>query len=185
MRRVALFTGSSFGEGDRWRTTAEELSRWFARQGVGIVYGGASVGLMGVVADAALDEGAEVIGVVPRSVFSSEVPHLGLTELHEVESMHERKALMASYADAFVALPGGIGTLEEVFEVWTWQQIGLHDKPVAFYDVDGYWSPLLTALDGMVEAGFVRASARDALVVADNPGDLWAGLTGPAKPSTP
>ncbi|KNX37650.1 LOG family protein [Luteipulveratus halotolerans] len=184
MRRVALFTGSSPGADARWSQAAVELTRSFARRGVGIVYGGASVGLMGAVADAALEEGAEVIGVIPRSVFSAEVPHHGLTGLHEVESMHERKALMASYADAFVALPGGIGTLEEIFEVWTWQQIGLHDKPVAFYDVHGYWQPLLAALDHMVEAGFVRASARDGLVVADNPDGLWAALS-PAAPSTP
>lgn len=184
VNRVALFTGSSFGSDERWRTAVADLTRWLASRGVGIVYGGASVGLMGVVADAALEEGGEVIGVIPHSIWSSEVPHRGLTQFHEVETMHERKALMASYADAFIALPGGIGTLEEIFEVWTWQQIGVHAKPVAFYDVDGYWSPLLTALDGMVDAGFVRASARDALVVADDPESLWRGIS-PAAPSTP
>ena len=184
MKRIALFTGSSHGTDPQWSQAVVELTRAFARRGAGIVYGGAAVGLMGQVADTALAEGVEVIGVIPRSVFSSEVPHHGLTELHEVESMHERKALMASYADAFVALPGGIGTLEEIFEVWTWQQIGLHDKPVAFYDAHGYWQPLLAALDHMVEAGFVRASARDGLVVADDPDSLWAALS-PVGPSTP
>lgn len=177
LQRVALFTGSSFGNDDRWRGAVVELARSLAARGIGVVYGGASVGLMGAVADAALAEGGEVIGVIPHSVWSAEVPRPGLTRLHEVESMHERKALMASYADAFVALPGGIGTLEEIFEAWTWQQIGLHGKPVAFYDIHGYWTPLLAALDGMVDAGLVRASARDALVVANTPDGLWSALT--------
>ncbi|MDF8263743.1 LOG family protein [Luteipulveratus flavus] len=185
MRRVALFTGSSFGADDRWRQAVADLTAFFAERGVGVVYGGASVGLMGVVADTALAHGVEVIGVIPRAVFSAEVPHHGLTELIQVESMHERKAVMASYADAFVALPGGLGTLEEIFEVWTWRTIGLHDKPVAFYDVDGYWSPLLGALDHMVAAGFVRAPARDGLVVADRPDGLWAALSRPAGSPTP
>lgn len=175
--RVALFTGSTDGHEARWREAAVELTRFLARQGAGIVYGGASVGLMGAVADAALAERAEVIGVIPRGLFSSEVPHGGLTELHEVESMHDRKALMASHADAFVALPGGIGTLEEIFEVWTWRTLGLHDKPVALYDVHGFWSPLVAALDGIVDAGFIRPEVRDGLVVAGDPDTLWHAIS--------
>lgn len=175
--RVALFTGSTDGHDPKWRTAAVGLTRYLARQGVGIVYGGASVGLMGAVADTALAEDAEVIGVIPRGLFSSEVPHLGLTELHEVGSMHDRKALMASYADAFVALPGGIGTLEEIFEIWTWRHLRLHDKPVALYDVHGFWSPLVAALDGIVDAGFIRPEVRDRLVVASDPETMWRAIT--------
>ena len=174
--RVAIFTGSSDGADQRWHEAATQVTRYLVRQGAGIVYGGASVGLMGAVADIAIEEGAEIVGVIPRSLFSEEVPHRGLTELIEVDSMHERKAVMAQRADAFVALPGGIGTLEEIFEVWTWQHLGLHDKPVAFYDIHGYWTPLLRALDGMVDAGFLSLKVRGSLVVADTPQALWAGL---------
>lgn len=177
MRRVAIFTGSATGTDPAWTLSAQKLVNHLADQGIGVVYGGGAVGLMGVVADAALARGAEVIGVIPRGLFDAEVPHRGLTELHEVATMHERKALMAQYADAFVALPGGIGTLEELFEVWTWQQLGLHDKPVALYDDGGYWTALRTALDGMVEAGFVRSRARDDLLVARTPEELLAVLT--------
>lgn len=174
--RVALFTGSSEGRDPRWRAAAVELTRFLARRGAGIVYGGASVGLMGAVADAALAEDTEVIGVIPRGLFSAEVPHLGLTELHEVGSMHDRKALMASYADAFVALPGGIGTLEEIFEVWTWRHLRLHDKPVALYDAHGFWSPLVAALDGIATAGFIRPEVREGLIVENEPRALWAKI---------
>lgn len=174
--RVAIFTGSTDGNDPRWRDAAVEVTRHLVRQGAGIVYGGAAVGLMGAVADTAMAEGAEVIGVIPRGLFASEVPHRGLTELHEVDSMHERKALMAAHADAFVALPGGIGTLEEIFEVWTWRHLALHEKPVALYDVDGFWSPLVAALDGIVDAGFIRESVRGQLLVASTAEELWDAL---------
>lgn len=178
--RVALFTGSSEGHDPRWRAAVVDLTRHLARQGAGVVYGGASVGLMGAVADTALAEGVEVIGVIPQNLFAAEVPHRELTELHEVESMHDRKALMASYADAFVALPGGIGTLEEIFEVWTWRHLGLHDKPVALYDAHGFWAPLVAALDGIVDAGFIRAEVRDRLIVEGDPAAFWAAISSPA-----
>ncbi|MDQ2755642.1 MAG: TIGR00730 family Rossman fold protein [Actinomycetota bacterium] len=176
MHRVALFTGSASGHDPRYASAATELGRHLATSGIGVVYGGAHVGLMGLVADAVLAEGGEVVGVIPRALHERELAHQGLTELVTVETMHERKAEMASRADAFVALPGGAGTLEEIFEVWTWQQLGYHDKPVAFYDTAGYWRPLLEALAGMTDAGFVRRPALDTLVVADRPEQLLALL---------
>lgn len=176
IRRVAVFTGSATGTDPRHAEAATALGRHLAEQGVGVVYGGAHVGLMGAVADAALAAGGEVVGVIPVALQERELAHRGLTELVTVATMHERKAEMARRADAFVALPGGAGTLEEVFEVWTWQQLGYHDKPVAFYDTAGYWRPLLDALAGMADAGFVRRPALDALLVADDPVTLLERL---------
>ena len=140
-----------------------DFGRGLARAGVGIVYGGASVGLMGVLADAALAEGGEVIGVIPGGLFAAEIPHPGVSRMEVVGTMHERKALMADLADGFAALPGGLGTLDELFEIMTWQQIGLHAKPVALVDVDGFWDPLTSLLDALTEAGFVPRATRDAV----------------------
>ena len=166
--RVAVFCGSSMGREPRYADAAADFGRRLAEAGVGIVYGGASVGLMGALADAALAAGGEVIGVIPGGLFAAEVPHQGLTQLQVVGSMHERKAAMASLADAFAALPGGLGTLDELFEILTWRQLGLHAKPVALVDPAGFWNPLAALLDGLTAAGFVPAAARDALVnVAD------------------
>ena len=162
--RAAIFCGSSMGYPGDFAAAAADFGRSLARAGVGIVYGGASVGLMGVLADAALAEGGEVIGVIPGGLFAAEVPHPGLTRLDVVSSMHERKAVMASLADGFAALPGGLGTLDELFEVLTWRQIGLHTKPVALVDVGGFWDPLATLLDQLTAAGFVPAAARKAIV---------------------
>jgi uncharacterized protein (TIGR00730 family) len=161
--RAAIFCGSSMGCPDQFRAAAADFGRALARAGVGIVYGGASVGLMGVLADAALAEGGEVIGVIPGGLFAAEVPHPSLTRLDVVSSMHERKAVMASLADGFAALPGGLGTLDELFEILTWRQIGLHAKPIALIDVGGFWDPLVTLLDGLTTAGFVSAGARGSL----------------------
>jgi uncharacterized protein (TIGR00730 family) len=141
-----------------------------ARQRVTLVYGGGHVGLMGALADAALAAGGRVVGVIPRALWDREVGHRGLTELHVVETMHERKALMASRAEAFVALPGGLGTLEEIFEVWTWRQLGIHAKPCGFLDVNGYYAPLMAFLDGAVERGLVRRAHR-AMAVVDDDGE--------------
>lgn len=161
--RAAIFCGSSIGYPDQFAAAAADFGRGLARAGVGVVYGGASVGLMGVLADAALAEGGEVIGVIPGGLFAAEVPHPGLTRLDVVSSMHERKAVMASLADGFAALPGGLGTLDELFEILTWRQIGLHAKPVALVDVGGFWDPLASLLDGLTIAGFVSSGARAAL----------------------
>jgi len=131
-----------------------------ARRGLGLVYGGGSVGLMGELADAALGHGGRVTGVIPKSLWAREINHTGLTELHEVRSMHERKRLMYDKSDAFIALPGGLGTLEELAEVATWSQLGLHSKPVALLDVDGFWEPLVALLDQMVSTGLLTPASR-------------------------
>jgi uncharacterized protein (TIGR00730 family) len=154
---VAVFTGSSAGL-PAHATAAAEFAASLVQAGVGIVYGGASVGLMGVVADAALAAGGEVIGVIPEHLFDKEIAHEGLTRLDTVIGMHARKARMSELADAFIALPGGAGTLEELFEVWTWGQIGLHVKPVAIADVDGFYQPMVTQLKVMVDAGYIKES---------------------------
>jgi uncharacterized protein (TIGR00730 family) len=160
--RVAVFLGSSPGTA-RHREAAVALAEGLVARGIGIVYGGAHVGLMGVVADTALAAGGEVIGVIPRSLVDREVAHRGLSRLIEVDSMHERKAGMAEIADAFVALPGGAGTLEELFEVFTWGMLGLHDKPAALLDPDGYYDDLSAQLDRMVAEGYLGAEQRAAL----------------------
>jgi uncharacterized protein (TIGR00730 family) len=165
--RIAVFMGSSPGT-DHHRAAAVELAEGLVARGIGIVYGGAQVGLMGLVADTALAAGGEVLGVIPQSLVDREIAHRGLTRLEVVGSMHERKARMAELADAFVALPGGAGTLEELFEVFTWGMLGLHDKPAVLLDPDDYWAPLAAQLDRAVADGYLGADQRRALTrVAD------------------
>jgi len=164
--RVGVYTGASAGRSPRFTAAATTFGRGLAEAGVEIVYGGGRVGLMGAVADAALAAGGIVTGVMPRSLVEAEIAHPGLTELVVVESLHERKAMMAERSEAFVALPGGAGTLDELFEMWTWQQLGVHRKPVGLLEVDGFWAPLLAALDHMVAEGFIRAA--DRLLVASD-----------------
>ena len=154
--RVAVFCGSSAGNDERYAAAATAMGHAIADAGLGLVYGGGSVGLMGVVADAAVARGVEVIGVLPQGLFASEVAHPGLTALHEVPSLAERKLLMAELSDAFVALTGGYGTLDELFEMVTWTQLGVHDKPCGLLAVDTFWDGLLAFLDGVASAGFVR-----------------------------
>ncbi len=170
--RIAVFTGSHAGPASH-AAAAAAFARELARAGVGIVYGGGHVGMMGVIADAALAAGGEVIGVMPQHLVDDEVAHPGLPRLEVVQSMHERKAVMADLADAFVALPGAAGTLEELFEAWTWGMLGLHAKPTALLDVDGFWQPLLTQLRRMVDDGYLDANRLEALgVVPDAKGLL-------------
>jgi uncharacterized protein (TIGR00730 family) len=173
--RIAVFLGSSPGP-DHHRTAAAELGRSLAEAGHGLVYGGAHVGLMGVLADAALAAGGEVVGVLPQNLVEREVGHSGLTRLELVGSMHERKARMADLADAFVALPGGTGTLDELVEIMTWSQLGLHAKPVVLYDVEEFWAPFLALLDHMVASGYAPPSARTDLRVVTSPQELLASL---------
>ncbi len=161
LRTVCVFCGSSAPADPRYRDAAGALGALVARRGINLVYGGGSVGLMGELADAALGHGGRVTGVIPAGLFAREVGHTGLTELHEVASMHERKQLMYDLSDAFVALPGGLGTLEELAEVATWAQLGLHSKPIALLDVDGFWGPLVTLLDRMVGTGLLKPASRD------------------------
>jgi uncharacterized protein (TIGR00730 family) len=172
MRRVCVFCGSSPGAGPDYAALARRLGQALAASGVGLVYGGAQVGLMGIVADSALAAGGSVVGVIPRALEELELAHRGLTELHVVESMHERKALMAELSDGFIALPGGMGTLEELFEVLTWAQLGMHRKPCGLLDVGGYFTRLLGFLDHMVEQGFLRPVHRAMVLVESEPDRL-------------
>jgi uncharacterized protein (TIGR00730 family) len=167
MTRICVFCGSSSGGRPAYTDAARELGTALARRGIGLVYGGGSVGLMGVIADAVLAAGGEVIGVIPGGLASRELAHAGLTEQRVVGSMHERKATMASLADAFVALPGGLGTLEETLEMLTWVQLGIHDKPVVVLNVDGYFDGLLKMFATAVREGFLRREYFELLVFGD------------------
>jgi uncharacterized protein (TIGR00730 family) len=169
MKRICVFCGSSAGVRPEYGAAARWLGATLARRGIGVVYGGASIGIMGAVADAVLAEGGEAIGVIPRSIVEREVAHSALTELHVVDTMHQRKAMMAELADAFLTLPGGLGTLEELFEVWTWGLLGIHDKPFGLLDVDGYFAPLIAFLDHATVQGFIREPHRAMVLVDENP----------------
>ena len=172
MRRMCVFLGSALGMDKRHEQAAMDLGGELARRGLRLVYGGASVGLMGAVADACLAAGGEVVGVMPQALVDREVAHTGLTELHVVKSMHERKALMAELSDGFIALPGGLGTLEELFEVLTWAQLGYHRKPCGVLDVGGYFELLHAFLDHSVQQGFIRPQHRGILMSATKPAQL-------------
>ncbi len=166
--RLCVFCGSSFGAREVYREGAEAFGRLLAAHQLELVYGGAHAGLMGALADAVLAAGGRVIGVIPQALMDRELAHQGLTALHVVSSMHERKALMASLSDGFIALPGGIGTLEELFEVWTWSQLGLHAKPCALLDMAGFYSGLASFMDHVVTEGFLKPKQREALIVEAN-----------------
>jgi uncharacterized protein (TIGR00730 family) len=171
-----VFCGSSPGADPALPRWSYDVGRGLAERGLGVVYGGGGTGLMGQVSQGALDAGGEVIGVIPRSMVEREWGRDDLTELHVVETMHERKAMMAELADAFLCLPGGIGTLEEIIEVWSWRHIGFNDDPVGFLNVGGFWDPLLDALRGLVGAGFIRPEVLDDVVVAEDLDEALAGL---------
>ena len=169
---LCLFCGSSPGRDERYLAAARELGRLLAGEGIRMVFGGGRVGLMGAAADAALAAGGSVIGVIPRMLWDREVGHSGLTELHVVETMHERKARMVELSDAFIALPGGIGTLDELFETWTWGQLGIHRKPFGLLNVAGYFDSLLAFLDHVSEERFLPTQHRAMLVTDERPGPL-------------
>jgi len=169
MRRVCVFTGSSLGARPAYADAARALAAALLERGLGLVYGGGSIGLMGVVADAVLAGGGEVIGVIPRPLATREIAHQGLADLRIVPSMHERKALMTELADGFVALPGGFGTLEELLEAITWAQLGLHRKPIALLDVGGYFAPLLALLDRATDERFIRPEHRGLVISDEDP----------------
>jgi uncharacterized protein (TIGR00730 family) len=172
VKRLCVFCASSDGRRPEYAAAARAMAKVLVDRGIGLVYGGGSVGLMGVLADAVLAGGGEVVGVLPRGLARKEYAHPGLTELHLVGSMHERKALMASLADGFAALPGGLGTLEEILEVFTWAQLGIHQKPVGLVDVGGYWAGLVALLRHAVQEGFVRAEYAALLLVEPTPAAL-------------
>lgn len=184
MRQVCVFCGSSFGNDPAYAAMAAAMGRRIAERGLGLVYGGGAVGLMGVVADAAMAAGGQVIGVIPEALLKFEVGHSDLTELRVVKDMHERKATMAELSDAFIALPGGIGTLEELFEIWTWGQLGLHGKPLGFLDVAGYYEGLHAFLDHATEAGFVKRRHRAMTAVQQSPDALLDLLAAYQPPET-
>jgi uncharacterized protein (TIGR00730 family) len=169
---VAVYCGSRFGDSAAFADAARSLGELIGQNGDTLVYGGGRVGLMGTVADAVMAAGGKVFGVIPQALMDREVGHVGLTELHVVQTMHERKQLMAERADAFIALPGGIGTLEELYEVWSWQQLGYHDKPVALLNVDGYYDALLEFHRTMHQRGFVSDAQFNALLVDSDPARL-------------
>jgi uncharacterized protein (TIGR00730 family) len=183
LQRVCIFCGSSTGVRPEYRTAAQEIAMQLAAREVGIVFGGGCVGLMGIVADAALEHGAHVIGVIPSAMVARELAHRGLPDLRIVSTMHERKALMASLSDAFIALPGGFGTFEEFCEVVTWSQLGLHRKPCGLLNVAGYYDPLVALLDRAVADGFVRPENRGIVVSEADPGTLVRRLV--AEPAAP
>ena len=172
IRSVCVYCGSSAGRDPAYAEAARRLGEEIAGRGIGLVYGGSDVGVMKVVAEAALARGGRVTGVIPEALVKREIAHRGLTELRVTASMHERKMLMAELSDAFVALPGGIGTLEELFEAWTWAQLGLHAKPCGLLNVAGYWDRLIAFLDHAVAERFVKQANREMLLVAEDPGDL-------------
>ena len=167
--RLAVYCGANGGNAPLYREAAAELARHLVEQGIGIVYGGGKVGLMGAVADAALAAGGEVIGVIPQSLMDKELAHAGATQLHVVKSMHERKQLMADLSDGFIALPGGFGTLDELFEALTWLQLGFHDKPIGLLNVDGFFDGLLEFIAKACGAGFLRAEHQACVLVDTAP----------------
>jgi uncharacterized protein (TIGR00730 family) len=185
VRSVCVFCGSSPGRDPRYAAQAAALARELAARGIGVVFGGGSVGLMGVLADHALAAGGRVTGVIPHGLAARELAHRGVADMRVVPTMHARKALMAELADGFVALPGGIGTFEELLEIATWVQLGIHRKPVGVLNVGGYYDPLVALLDHAVDAGFVSGQNRRLFVVDDDPARLLDRLAAHAPPPGP
>lgn len=185
MKRLCVFCGSSVGVNPAYAEVATALGTLLADRGIGLVYGGGNVGLMGVIADAALAAGGEVIGVIPQALADREVAHHGVTELRIVDSMHTRKAMMADLSDAFLAMPGGVGTFEEFFEAITWTQLGLHRKPCGLLNVAGFYTPLALFIDQAVSDGFIKPVHRAAIVVDDDPARLLDTLTTIEVPDVP
>ncbi len=176
MKRICVFAGSSEGRNSAYRAAADALGRMLAERGLGLVFGGGRFGLMGVAADAALAAGGEVIGIIPRGLMETELPHKGVTELRVVDTMNTRKALMAELSDGFISLPGGLGTFEETLEIITWAQLGLHQKPIGLLDVEGYYAPLLAFLSRACEEGFIRPDNMRLFVAEKDPAALLSRL---------
>ena len=185
MKRLCVFAGSAIGQRPQYAEAARDLAVEVARRGLGLVYGGGSVGLMGVLADTALAAGAEVIGVIPRAIASKELAHAGVTELRLVDTMHERKATMAALVDAFVALPGGLGTFEETLEMLTWSQLGVHAKPVGVLNVCEYYDGLVRWLSHAVREGFLQRENLGLLLFGDTPAELLDALEAWRPPPGP
>lgn len=184
-KSVCVYCGASSRVSDRYKTAAHDLGTGLARRGVQVVYGGGRVGLMGIVADAALAAGGAVVGIIPEHIQVLEVEHTALTELLVVDSMHTRKRAMVDRSDAFVVLPGGLGTLDETFEILTWKQLRLHDKPVVVVDVDGYWAPLAGLIDHMIAEGFCQPGHRELFRVVRQVDEVYAALAAAPPPLLP
>jgi uncharacterized protein (TIGR00730 family) len=183
---VCVYCGSSSRVDDRYKENAAIIGQRLAKGGVSLVYGGGRVGLMGIVADSALQAGGKVIGIIPAHIQSKEIEHHGLTELHIVDSMHTRKRMMAEKSDAFVVLPGGFGTLDEAFEIITWKQLQLHEKPVIIFNDGGFWQPLIDLMEHMIEKGFANNKHRSLYTVAETMDDVFRLLNEPqVKPPPP
>ncbi len=182
LRRICVFCGSKTGNADHYRAHADQLGRLLVEAGCGLVYGGGSVGLMGVIADSVLAAGGQVVGVIPEALATKELLHTGVSEMRVVRSMHERKATMAELADAFIAMPGGLGTFEEFFEAVTWAQLGFHRKNIGLLNTDGFFDPLLTLIDHSIGEGFIKPAYRDLIVVNDEPASLLESLEGHQPP---
>lgn len=185
MRRLCVFCGSSIGNKESYEHAARATGALLASRGIGLVYGGGNVGLMGVIADAVMEHGGEVIGVIPQALADREIAHSQITELRVVDSMHTRKATMADLADGFIAMPGGVGTFEEFFEVVTWTQLGLHRKPCGLLNVSGFYTPLAAFIDQAVSEGFIKPIHRAAIVVDDEPERLLNTLMSIQLPDVP
>jgi len=182
---VCVYCGASSRVPEVYRTAAHALGAGLAERGIQVVYGGGRVGLMGIVADAAIGAGGAVVGIIPQHIQALEVEHTGLSELHVVDSMHTRKRMMVERSDAFVVLPGGLGTLDETFEVLTWKQLALHDKPIVIVDVDGYWAPLVGLIEHMIESGFCRPAHRGLFTVVGSVDEVFEALKRAPEPTVP
>ncbi|RXJ82125.1 TIGR00730 family Rossman fold protein [Arcobacter sp. F2176] len=174
--RIAVFCGSSAGNNIEYINATKRLGKYFAQNNIDVVYGGGNVGLMGAIADSVMENGGKVYGVIPEKLKEKELAHTGITDLKVVSNMHERKAAMAEMADAFVVLPGGAGTLEETFEVWTWALLGFHNKPCAFFNIDGFYNKLFEMIDNMCEAEFLKKEYSDMLIKTDNQEELLKAI---------
>ncbi len=183
MKKVCVYCGSSAGSSDVYKDGAQSLAREMVKQKVDLVYGGASVGIMGIIADTVLAEGGDVTGIIPESLDAREISHQGLTELFVVDTMHDRKSGMARLSDGFIAMPGGLGTLEEIFEVLTWAQLGMHHKPCALLNIGGYFDGLVQFIDHAVEQGFVKPLHRGMLLVEENPEKLLTAMNNYRAPT--
>ena len=185
MKRICVYCGSSVGNQPVYREAALAMGAVLASRKIGLVYGGGNVGLMGVIADAVLAGGGEVIGIIPQSLADREIAHSGVTDLRIVDSMHTRKALMADLSDAFIAMPGGFGTFEEIFEAVTWTQLGVHRKPCGLLNVGGFYTPLALFIDQAVSEGFIKPVHRESIVVDDSPERLVTALAAVKLPDVP
>jgi uncharacterized protein (TIGR00730 family) len=182
IKSVCVYCGSSIGADGRFRAAAAKFGQLLAKAGIDLVYGGGRVGLMGVIADAATNAGGRVVGVIPEHLNSVEIGHQGIDELRVVDSMHERKNLMFELADAFVVLPGGIGTMDETFEIITWRQLHLHDKPIVVADIGGYWQPFLRMIDHMIAARYAKPSIRDLFLTVSTIEEILPALMAAPEP---